>query len=473
MKIQKHHIKHAGFFISLAAILFSAFVLVGSALDVNAVGGETVKVVIKGSDGAGGDLSSSPAGLSCPGACTYEFDADSTVVLNVSEDAGRYLGGWTVVEGYSSATGGIDYCSEGDLNYKGTTCTIDLSQTTNGYYIEIYFSFESSNVRTKTAGTGSGTITSAAGINCSSDCTKSIPKDKSPITLKATAASGSEFKGWAKSSEGGSLCLKYESGGGKGSTPANTRNTSKECVVYTSTYKSDSGKAIAYFEKIKTSDTTESSTKEPATETSDEQETKKTAEEADTAEPKKEVAPIDTNQKTKLNNVEHDPSNDDQKPVFKTQEPIKISGVSEPDSTLKVYVFSNPKEYTVETDSSGYWEIDVEDLEAGEHHVEVAILDASGNETTRATVAQFSVSDQVDEGADANLVYIEEKSSLSMLPLILAVSIGLLGIGYIGWYWWHHKDSLLKHHEKQKELTKKDFKNPEEPKIYEPEGKKE
>ncbi|HIA92115.1 TPA: carboxypeptidase regulatory-like domain-containing protein [Candidatus Saccharibacteria bacterium] len=443
MRLQKHHIKHAGFFISFAAVFLSLGYLFTSALDVTATGTQTIEIVIdKG--GEGGAISSSPAGINCPGACTAQFPENTQVVLTAAPSTHRDVGKWTVSPADDTS---IISCIEG--NYS-SSCTVDLadSRLAAGADISMYFGYTHGPLSTVIKGSGSGTVKSTpAGINCPSDCSEVIPTSTN-YKLTATPSSNSVFAGWGTQSEGGGTCL---SGGGKGASSG--RLTSSTCSNAYVNSAVGSVVAVAYFDTKPTTSTTPdnktssaSSSTTSATDTSaDTAQETNTQEDEDSSGDEKETV----FESVKLNDEEHDTTVADAKPKFAKDQPVKISGQADPNTTIKLYIFSEPQEATVQTDEEGYWEYTITNLEPGDHHVEVAVVDTeTGQESEPAVVAQFSVDENTvveEDGAQQVDTQNSSDDGLNKALIIGSSVIGLAGMGYIAWYWWHHKDSILKH----------------------------
>ncbi|MBK9036953.1 MAG: hypothetical protein IPL61_37830 [Myxococcales bacterium] len=122
-----------------------------------------------------GSVSSTPAGISCPGTCTMTVDHGTSLSLTATAAGGSTFVGW------AGSCVGTGACA--------VTVTADTTLTAS-------FALNSSLVVTK-AGNGSGTVTSApAGINCGVDCSEAYTPG-TIVTLTATPAVGSTFTGWS------------------------------------------------------------------------------------------------------------------------------------------------------------------------------------------------------------------------------------------------------------------------------------
>ena len=122
-------------------------------------------------------ISSSPAGISCPGVCSFDFVTDAVVTLTAN-----YVNGYTFT--------GWDYGSCGS----NQICDVTLS--TNQAVTASY----TANITTYTLNVingGNGTVSSSPiGIDCNTDCTE-VYTAGNTITLTATPALGFQFDGWS------------------------------------------------------------------------------------------------------------------------------------------------------------------------------------------------------------------------------------------------------------------------------------
>jgi Divergent InlB B-repeat domain/Beta-propeller repeat len=125
----------------------------------------------------GGTVTSSPAGISCPGVgtCSASFPHPTTVTLTATPNANSVFTGWS--GGGCSGTG---------------TCQVTLS---SNQFVTATFTAVRANVSVTVV--GSGTVTSSpAGINCPTTCLATFPVG-TKVTLTATAAKGFNFTGWS------------------------------------------------------------------------------------------------------------------------------------------------------------------------------------------------------------------------------------------------------------------------------------
>ena len=202
-----------------------------------------------------GTITSSPAGINCPGTCAANFDPGTPVTLTAKAGTNYTFGGWTgacsgtascnvsmiaaqtVGAKFSSAsyaltvsapaTGGtVTSTPEGiscpgtcsanfnsgtkvtltempAANYSfggwsgacsGTTaCTVDMTAAES---VGATFSLESFQLTVASSGTGTGTVTSnPTGVNCPGTCSASFAAGTN-VTLTATAGTNSTFGGW-------------------------------------------------------------------------------------------------------------------------------------------------------------------------------------------------------------------------------------------------------------------------------------
>jgi hypothetical protein len=141
----------------------------GQVLSINVVNSLT-------SGGSGnGTVTSSPGGINCGSDCAQSFSAGTAVTLVATPASGSTFTGWS---------GDAD-CKDGAVTMNtGISCTATFSAQTLGLHV------------TKSGGGAGNVVSNPAGISCGSDCSEPFPSDTS-VTLTATAASGSSFKGWS------------------------------------------------------------------------------------------------------------------------------------------------------------------------------------------------------------------------------------------------------------------------------------
>ncbi|MBA3393312.1 MAG: DUF4215 domain-containing protein [Deltaproteobacteria bacterium] len=124
--------------------------------------------------GGGGDVTSSPAGIACPGDCSQTYTANTMVTLTAAPDAGKAFAGW------GGACSGTGSC----------VVTMDAAKSVSATFVN-------NRLTVVREGDGSGNVSSnPGGINCGGDCSQDYNVGQS-VTLTATAASGSRFAGWS------------------------------------------------------------------------------------------------------------------------------------------------------------------------------------------------------------------------------------------------------------------------------------
>jgi len=134
-----------------------------------------------------GTVTSSPAGINCPGTCTANFNSGASVTLTAAAGSGSTFAGW------SGACSGTGTCSVTMSAAKSVTATFTLNVVTFPLTVT-------------EAGTGSGTVTSSpAGINCPGTCTANY-NSGTVVTLTTVAGSGSTFAGWSGACSGTGTC---------------------------------------------------------------------------------------------------------------------------------------------------------------------------------------------------------------------------------------------------------------------------
>lgn len=163
-----------------------------------------------------------------------------------------------------------------------------------------------------------------------------------------------------------------------------------------------------------------------------------------TEQPEKPVVKTDT---VTLNGQQiSQETTENEKPSVNESEEIVLSGTTEPNAKVRLYIFSEPQMVETTADANGKWTYTLSGLPVGDHHVEAAIVDESGNEGDRTVLGAFTIIasslpiDTVAQTPQTNV----SPNRMRIIYIIMGVS--LLAIAYIVWYWLHHKKSILSHH---------------------------
>ena len=144
-------------------------------------GGSTLNVSATATGGAGGHVTSVPAGIECStntqSDCTETYAPGTVVTLTAGAFTTHAFTGWS-----GACTGTVNPCVVTMSAARSVTAT--FAPSTFGLSV------------TK-AGAGTGTVTSApAGINCGTDCTETYIVNTS-VVLTATPGAGATFGGWS------------------------------------------------------------------------------------------------------------------------------------------------------------------------------------------------------------------------------------------------------------------------------------
>jgi hypothetical protein len=140
------------------------------AASLSGTGSATLDVSVSGS----GTVSSTPAGIACPGTCSSAFTS-ATVSLSQSAGSGATFNGWS---GACSGTG---------------SCSVTLDAPTRS--VSASFGAPTHTVTVEKIGTGTGTVTSSpSGISCGATCSAELPEGT--VRLTANDDAGSIFVGW-------------------------------------------------------------------------------------------------------------------------------------------------------------------------------------------------------------------------------------------------------------------------------------
>ncbi len=135
--------------------------------------------------GVTGAVTSNPAGIGCPGTCTFNFVNGVTASLTAGYVAGYTFTGWG---GACAGTGACAVTLDSD---RAVTATYAASGT--NYTLSV-------NV------TGNGSVTSnPPGIACGADCSEPYTQGAS-VTLTAAPVTGYQFSGWSGACSGAGAC---------------------------------------------------------------------------------------------------------------------------------------------------------------------------------------------------------------------------------------------------------------------------
>lgn len=136
-------------------------------------GPPTLKVTKSGA----GQIRSQPAGIDCGTTCEASYDANNTVTLTATPDAGQSFSGWG-----------------GECAGAAATCTVVMSQarSVSAAFTPIVAASHTLNVSVN----GNGQVTSQpAGISCGSTCAANYVTGTT-VTLTATPGGGQTLTGW-------------------------------------------------------------------------------------------------------------------------------------------------------------------------------------------------------------------------------------------------------------------------------------
>ncbi len=154
-------------------------------------GNNNLTITVAGS--GTGQVTSSPAGISCPAVCVAQFPDNSSATITATPTAGSTLASFST------------NCVPSSPQTTPPTCTVPI--VTSDVTVTATFNL-SSNLALTVAetGTGTGTVTSApAGISCKPTCSANFASG-TQVTLTATPATGSTFTGWSAPCEGTGTC---------------------------------------------------------------------------------------------------------------------------------------------------------------------------------------------------------------------------------------------------------------------------
>ncbi len=132
-----------------------------------------------------GTVTSDPAGINCPNACSASFAGGTVVTLTATPASNSTFAGWG-----------------GDCSGSGT-CMLTMNQAQS---VKATFNIIKFPLTVTESGSGTGTVRSSpSGINCGTTCTASFAAG-TVVSLTATANSGSVFSGWSGACVGTGRC---------------------------------------------------------------------------------------------------------------------------------------------------------------------------------------------------------------------------------------------------------------------------
>lgn len=136
-----------------------------------------------------GSVSSSPAGITCPGDCNQSYESPTSVTLSQSAGSGFQFAGW------SGACTGLG------------SCVVSMTQARQ--VAASFSAIPTFGLAVGKGGTGKGTVTSEpAGITCGPSCANASVQfaENSSVTLTASPEPNMEFIGWTGDCTGTGSC---------------------------------------------------------------------------------------------------------------------------------------------------------------------------------------------------------------------------------------------------------------------------
>jgi hypothetical protein len=136
-----------------------------------------VSLAASKSGSGSGNVTSSPAGISCGATCSHRYAHGTLVTLTATPATGSTFDGWS--GGGCSGIGNCNVATNADTTVTAT------------------FSLAPETLNVVKSGAGSGSVTSApSGISCGTTCSHAYAYGTS-VTLTATPDAGSRFAGWS------------------------------------------------------------------------------------------------------------------------------------------------------------------------------------------------------------------------------------------------------------------------------------
>lgn len=230
-------------------LLLATFIVVSPPQAAQAQEGENVLVKVSSPYGV---ITSSPAGINCPGDCEESISKDTVIRFTAQPNPGYLFNGivyqlWFPV---SASCIGQTEQQVAVSNY----CDYNSGQD-NWFFQKTRWSRAEYDVNFITHGTGSGTLSTTYGpTNCNSTCSKKVPYDTT-LNIQANPAPGSKFVRW----EGGAStpCADLNPNSAKSITPS---------CSFTARYLPPDGRydVVAIFEKVPTGSATQTAPTTPA-----------------------------------------------------------------------------------------------------------------------------------------------------------------------------------------------------------------
>jgi hypothetical protein len=134
--------------------------------------------------GTAGAVSSSPAGISCPGTCAANFTPGTVLTLTATPASGGTFAGWSSPSCKVLINGACSVTTTGPPQTVSATFTTATVLPQEGLSVSL-------------AGTGTGSVSSSpTGISCPGTCTSDFAQG-TVVTLTPSPASGATFAGWS------------------------------------------------------------------------------------------------------------------------------------------------------------------------------------------------------------------------------------------------------------------------------------